>query len=282
MKIALLLSGETRSFFEVPSLLDGLQQNGITVDVFAHLPATDTAIAAFISFWKQPPEGFQLRSLQIAEVQDLPEYDYKESPYAIQRAWYKSTVKAPSTLLQAFLRHTAAGEAVGAMLAEAELQDGERYDWVIKTRYDLKFLRPVEQLSSLPPPSPQQIYFPAHDNWGGYNDKLCFGHSEAVAIRSQLFSAIPHLHEAGCLIHTERMLMAHMDVNGIAPLRTRSISRVERYGEQDTIAWRTEYGDLVTPEFIPAEWGLDVPLSGDVWITLEGQKLSCFHKDVQP
>ena len=253
MKIALILSGEIRSFLEPPSMMDALRQDGYCIEVFAHLPDKDPGIQAFMEFWKQPPEGFKLRAVQVAAPQNISEAGIEESPLCTKHEWYK---KSGVTSLQAVLRHIAASAAAGAMLRQAELQDGERYDWVIKTRYDLKFLRQIERLADLP----AKIHFPAHDNCNGYNDKFSFGPSEAMEIHTQLFYAVPHLVDAGMLFHPESMLKAHLDLHGVEVARTTSISRVERYGIKNLVTWQREMKDCVEPRFMPrgAEKFLDL------------------------
>ena len=143
MRVALMLSGELRSFLEPPSMLDALRQEGHEVDVFAHLPATDPGVMGFINFWKTHPGGFRLRSLQVSDVRELPENNMETASFVVTRPWYRSNV----TPLQSILRHIAASASVGSMVRQAEVQDGDRYDWVVKTRYDLKFVRPPEQLA---------------------------------------------------------------------------------------------------------------------------------------
>ena len=247
MKIALMLSGETRSFFEPPSLLDGLRQEGYTVDVFAHLPVSDPGVGPFIEFWKKPPDGFCLRSLQLGAVRDIPETGIAEHPDCAKRPWYKTAVP-PITSLQAVLRHTAASAAVGSLVRQAELQDGGRYDWVIKTRYDLKFVRPMEQLADL---KADNIYCASHDNWDGYNDKFSFGSSEVMELHTRLFYAIPDLCRSGLLFHPEKLLGAHLKAHDVVPSRTRSISRVVRYGVRDEINWIPYRGDIADDAYLP-------------------------------
>ena len=264
MKIALLLSGQIRSFLDQPTMLNAIRQVGYTVDCFAQLLMNDPSIPAFREFWKQPPEGFKLRALQMSEDRELSEAGIEESPYCVKHSWHGISS------LQAVLRHIAGSASAGAMLRQAEVQDDCRYDWIIKTRYDIKFLRPMEQLATLA----SRVYFPAHDNCNGYNDKFSFGPSEEMEIHAQLFHAIPHLAEAGMLFHPESMLKAHMDLNGIVPGVTRAITRVNRYGIQNLVTWDRRMGDTLTPEYLPDGTSTMMDLSKTEAISWDGQDIN--------
>ena len=250
MRIALALSGEIRSFLASTSLLDSLRQrDGSVIDVFAHVPADDASTTEFIDFWKKDHPGFCLRTLQLSDVRNVPEYSYNVSPDLITRSWYKVSAT------QAVLRHIAATAAVGAIVRQAELQDDKRYDWVIKTRYDLRFVRPPEQLCELEP----ALYVPAHDNYYGCNDRFAVGTSELMERYMQLSSAVPYLCESGVLFHPERLLKAHLDTSGIVVNRTTAICWALRHGHGGRITWAPACGDILERRYLPDGDGVYVP-----------------------
>ena len=276
MRIALALSGETRSFFEEPSLLDALRQKGCVVDVFAHLPATDPGIDSFHEFWKSEHKGFQLRSVQVSDVRHLSQEGIVQKADCVQRPWYRD---AGITSCQAYLRQFAANAAVGSLVRQAESQDRTLYDWVIRARYDLKFFRPMEQLVGLE----RALYVPSHDSSGGYNDKFAFGPSEAMKEYFNLYDALPELCRTGVLFHPETSLKAHLDACGIPARRTTSISRVVRYGVHDVTQWVPDNADVMEPQYLPETDGAQSRiLPGDKVVLDEMDRVIVFTPGVRP
>lgn len=68
------------------------------------------------------------------------------------------------------------------MINQIEQQRGV-YDWIIWSRPDLFYYTHIEDLIKLPCDA---LYFPAHDNWSGFNDRFCFGPSDLMKARMQV------------------------------------------------------------------------------------------------
>ena len=235
MKVALVLSGQLRSFLEPPSLLDGIRQEGIVIDVFAHIPTEEASL--LLEFWKTDRPGFKLRAMQAHDVRTLPEPPYKgDGPLCANRPWYTVSMR------QSVIRHIAASYAAGRLVRSAEKQDRSRYDWIIKGRYDLKFDRPMEQLATLN----RGLYVPAHDNWSGCNDKFAFGTSKKMERYMRLYERLHDQAISGMLFHPESALGNHLKSTGLweSVNRTRAIVHVFRYGEHDSVNWHQNHGDF--------------------------------------
>ena len=241
MRVALALSGQLRSFFESPCVLDGIRQKGLTIDCFCVLPRDDQGVADFIEFWKEPPDGFCLKSMQLLdESEPLLECGYRGG------SGYKGVHQQYSERYTlGVLRQHFAKSVVGASLRQYEKMTTV-YDWVIWSRYDLKFFRPIENLSTL---ARDFVYIPAHDNFGGYCDRLALGSSPKMAQYMQSFTSSRHM--SNYVLNAEEFLKEHLEYCGIVPKRTRAIARVSRNGEECTVQWNAGSSDVMDPLYLP-------------------------------
>ena len=234
MNVALVLTGQIRSFLEQPSVLDGLRQDGCEIDVFAVYPIGDSGEASFQEFWRADRPGFKLRASLAIQDRQLPEYGYKESKLCYTQPWMKASV------VQSVLRQMAMVQVGLSLARQCELLDSSRYDWIIKSRFDLKFDRPIEQLIGLP----RELHVPAHNNWSGYNDRLAFGPSEIME-RYCYYYSIRLMMATGMEFYPESMLKTYLTGIGIIPQRTRALSYIIRHGVRQGPDWLPEHGDLL-------------------------------------
>lgn len=223
MRVALLLNGLTRSFFDDPCMLPALRQDDITIDVFAHLPMNDPGISRFVDFWRTPRGGFRFRSLTIEKVIPLHDADlvHLADPSMATREWYDAS---PTQILLRLFRVLA---VLRDAMKDAERADGERYDWIIRSRYDLKFIVPIEQVKTLMP----AMHVAGHDSWGGYNDRLHFGPRDLMVTSLGIHDKIrPYVLSGGVPLHSETLFRHHLDISG-SVARTRAVFSTVRHGQ---------------------------------------------------
>ena len=95
------------------------------------------------------------------------------------------------------------------------MENGFKYDIVIKARFDIKILEPINLIQR-----ENTIHIPiGWDHRGGYNDIFAYGDSKSIDYYCSLFHhMIPYL-ESGAWLHPESLLKTHLDKSNIELMR---------------------------------------------------------------
>ncbi len=230
MRVALLLSGQVRSFADNwPSfqrhILDKLPTS--YVDVFCHAP--------------DEPESrilldYDFRQVLIEKMPVIPDQQYRAVADMPGKAWYP-----PSFVAQAHLRRLWALVQVGAMLAHAEVLQGWQYDWVIRSRYDIEFTSDIEDLSQL---DPQAIYVPKFASWGGLNDRFAFGCSNAMHLYCNAWHTKDEALKEQGRMHSESHCKWHLEDRPYPIARTSILFDTVRHGHREPPKFDPYWGDI--------------------------------------
>ena len=230
MRIALLLSGQLRSF---PETWPTFQRHVIDklptayVDVFAHAPSEPESRSLF---------DYGFRQILIEEPPLIPDQQYRRIAQMPGKPWYPVSFVA-----QAHLRRLWALASVGRMLDTAEQLQGWVYDWVIRSRYDLAFTSDIENLSEL---DPNAIYLPRFSNWWGYNDRFAFGSSALIKRYCESWMTKDAAIAEQGRMHSESHLKWHLDQLGCPIRRTSILFDTVRHGESDPPKFDRSLGDI--------------------------------------
>lgn len=226
MKVAVLLSGQVRTFEEFFPTLEQFIFRDYNPDVFCYAP--------------QEPESLRLSRYQFCFVgiDDVPwisDRQYQGKATMPTKSWYGAEFVA-----QAHLRRLWGLYQVCQFKKMREQMLGVKYDWVIRARYDLEYLSFIESLEEL---NSDRIYIPRHDNWGGYCDRFAFGSSELMDIYCDSWlTAEENFKEVGYM-HSEPHLKWHLDRAGVEVRRTQVNFNTVRHGECWKPCYHTHLGD---------------------------------------
>jgi hypothetical protein len=106
-------------------------------------------------------------------------------------------------------------DKVNKLKSEYELANGFKYDFVIRTRFDLEYLQPL-QLRNF-----YDITIPiGWDHRGGYNDTFAYGSSESMDYYASLINHLQTYLNEGALLHPESLLRYHLDRGPYGVLRS--------------------------------------------------------------
>ncbi len=231
MRVALLLSGQVRSFADNwPSfqrhILDKLPTS--YVDVFCHAP--------------DEPESrilldYDFRQVLIEKMPLIPDQQYRRVADMPGKPWYP-----PAFVAQAHLRRLCALRAVGRMMASTEMVQGWKYDWAIRARYDIEFTSDLEDISTF---DPAFIYVPKFASWGGINDRFAVGTSEAIWHYCDAWSTKDDaLREQGRM-HSESHCHWHLKNTGHWGIaRTSILFDTVRHGHREPPKFDPYWGDV--------------------------------------
>lgn len=156
MRVAIALSGEMRGKDGCLCLLqDRVVQPflsvGATVDLFCHTRKDD---------WWTPASKLRFRCLWVEENHKRDDADIVNLANPRSLGDRKGDDRR-AFLYQSYLQQYWSLEAVGAMVARAQLQDGVRYDWVVRSRPDVYMEQPLD-ITSL---DRGRINMPWNDWW---------------------------------------------------------------------------------------------------------------------
>ncbi len=231
MKIAVCFSGQVRTFQEnapgLRAMFAAAADGEANVHYFGALHAED---AAWAGLWPW-------QAVIVERMERVPRFHHpalghprnKEHPeFCLWQQW------------QGVM-------SVGQLLGLHEWLRGERYDWVVRCRFDLAVRAPMERLATL---APAAAYFPRCDNWYGLNDRFAFG----PPVLMEHYWTFPR--EVGRYliepitpkIAGEGFLAQHLRARGVPIARTAAVLVTNRGG-----------GVLDKPVYHPAHG--DVPLS---------------------
>ncbi len=242
MNVALCFSGQVRAFQQaLPSLrkhiLRPLQEHDLYF--FGHFPVGPGSVAAFSlplhDFIHEPAEP----DLGHLLPQDPVVHDVES------RAW---TATDP---LLGYLRQLRSIHQADQLRRAWSARHGISFDWVLRLRFDNLYVTPIEPLEQL---SQDVLYLPAHDNWGGLNDRFAIASPELMAIYANRFEAIAAYLREGLLIHPETLLAEHLSRHHVATGRTRVVHHLYRHGHLWKACFKPEEGD--DPSFAPPQPGM--------------------------
>ena len=195
MRVALLLSGQFRNGKElIYNLYDSIIKQ-YQPDIFiSYNYDTDTEVN----------EG------TLNELYYPKEIQFNKYPNLF--AYSKNT--APETNRQSLVRMLYGIDRANVLKSDYEVANGFKYDFVIRTRFDLEYLQPLELKNF------NDITIPiGWDHRGGYNDTFAYGSSEAMDYYSSLFNNLETYLNEGALLHPESILKYHLDKGPYGILR---------------------------------------------------------------
>lgn len=236
MKVALCLSGQIRDFALTQKslhkfILSSLQPH--EVSVFAHYPLEPLARLSF--------SALPFTRIMVEDESHVPLPAFMPVNHEIEdRPWHNKNS------LRAYYLQPRGIYLADTLRKDFEKEQGIAFDWVFRLRYDnLYFGSCVENLADCDKGS---VYIPAHDNWGGYNDRFAFGGSSVMDIYSTRFLHLAQYLLAGdSTMHPERMLKSYLDSRSVPIRRTRVSHHLLRYRRLCRAAYRPNYGDVNPP-----------------------------------
>jgi len=123
-------------------------------------------------------------------------------------------------------------DKVNELKSNYEVANGFKYDFVIRTRFDLEYSQPLELKNF------NDITIPiGWDHRGGYNDTFAYGSSEAMDYYASLINNLQTYLNEGALLHPELLLKYHLDKGQYGILRS-SIPIKLRGIELDKLEYR--------------------------------------------
>jgi hypothetical protein len=128
------------------------------------------------------------------------------------------------------------------------LARGFSFDLVFRLRFDNLYVFPLESLSNIIASS---VYLPAHDSWGGFNDRFAFGSSDIMDIYSNRYQFLADYLKEGLFVHPETLLATHLARSRVAVRSTQVVHHLYRHGTLNKACFKTEYGD--NPVFVPPQ-----------------------------
>lgn len=227
MKIALMLSGQVRTFLQNWPTFERHVIRDYDVDVFCYAP-NELSSRVLLDY------GF--RSVLIDDPPWIDDADYQAVADMPPKAWYGHEFVA-----QAHLRRLWGLYQVSQQRRMIEQLQGWQYDLCVRTRYDLYFTSDLEPFEEF---DPAAIAIPKHDNWEGYNDRFAVGGPEVIDAYCRNFFTVDACIEANGKLHSEPNLKHHLDSLGIPIARTNVLFNTVRHGEIWRPNFHTHLGDI--------------------------------------
>jgi hypothetical protein len=228
MMIAVCLSGQVRTFVENASCLRAMFASAAggedNVHYFGALHADD---AAWTTLWPW-------QAVTLEQMESVPRYHHPALGHPVNKHFPERCLWQQWQGLMSAAR----------LVKYHERLRGLSYDWIVRCRFDLAVLTPMEKLQELPATA---IYFPKCDNWYGYNDRFCFGPSHLMHEYFRFpWSAARHLIESSQpRVAGEVLSYDHLVAAGIPVLRTRAILVTNRgNGVFDKPVCHAAHGDF--------------------------------------
>lgn len=118
---------------------------------------------------------------------------------------------------------------------------------MLRLRFDNLYIVPIEPLEGLSPP---RLYVPAHDSWGGLNDRFAIAEPGIMQIYANRFQFMSQYIGEGMLIHPESLLKEHFSRHSVKVRNTRVVHHLYRHGDLWKARFRREEGN--DPSFAPS------------------------------
>ncbi|MCP9927907.1 hypothetical protein [Cyanobium sp. CH-040] len=161
------------------------------------------------------------------------------------RAW---TTTDP---LLGYLRQLRSIHQVDQLQRTWAAQQGITFDWVLRLRFDNLYVVPIEPLEQL---RRDVLYVPAHDSWGGLNDRFAIASPDLMAIYANRFNVIAEYLREGLLIHPETLLAEHLARHHVSTGHTRVVHHLYRHGHLWKACFKPGEGD--DPSYAPPQPGM--------------------------
>lgn len=216
MKIALLLPGQFRNVAETYPYTKGRILDRYNPDVFISTWNFSDEIKSSLR-----PETIDLEnSLTLEEVKEIfnPKKFVSDSytDPSIQEKILRANLyleKTPDTGeingVSVFSMWYKIWHSLSLMLLY-EKESGTKYDYIIKSRFDLKFLNPLP----LPKGCSDILIPPGYDWRGGTNDLFAFGTRESMIYYCSLFDSLEkYISEDNVNFHPETLLNHHLTIS---------------------------------------------------------------------
>ena len=213
MRVALLLSGQFRNGKDLIHNLYKSIINQYQSDIFiSYNYDTDTDTNLDILNQLYNPKGIQFDKYPMLSVH--------------------SNNVATETNPNSLVRMLYGINKANRLKSDYEVANGFKYDFVIRTRFDLEYSQPLELKNF------NDITIPiGWDHRGGYNDTFAYGSSEAMDYYASLINNLQTYLNEGALLHPESLLKYHLDKGPYGILRS-SIPIKLRVMELDKLEYR--------------------------------------------
>lgn len=232
-KVAICLSGQLRMFETTKkSLLDHivnpLVSQGHEVKFFAHFPYEEN--------YHSKLDGILFNRVSPEIEPELDEKNYHTNHYIVHRRWNGGRP------VQTYLRQLRSIYMANIQKIDYETNNSITFNWVIRTRFDNMFLKPIEDLRGL---DNTKFYIPKHDNWSGYNDRFCFSNSENMDYYANRWHNIDPYFNEGRTLHPETFLKWWLDKANKGISRTNVEANLLRYNEVWPVQKMKENADIL-------------------------------------
>lgn len=239
MKIALCFSGQVRDF---SANLSSLKKH-----ILAYLEEDDV-----YSFFHAPAGGFDPSRLGLSfaamdvEAVEPDTFDFLGSnnvSHDVEARPWNKTDPLLGYVLQLRSIHLA-----NQLQNQYAAANGFSFDLVFRLRFDNLYIFPLEPLETI---DSSFLYLPAHDSWGGNNDRFAFGCPEIMDVYCNRFLHLADYLNEGLFIHPETLLASHLTRFRVPVRHTKVVHHLYRHGKLDKACFHPDQGDV--PSFTPPQ-----------------------------
>lgn len=197
MKVALLLSGRIRDGIKNYKFLEKNLLSKYDVDIFINYSYDEGDEESYSA--KQIEKKFKPKLIRYSPYHE----NFKEYFKNFENIPHSNDVR-PINLLKMLYSVKSANELKSIW----ESINGFKYDVVIKSRFDLKILEPINLKESI-----DTIFIPiGADHLDGYNDLFAFGDSISMDYYCNLYENILGYVKCGVEFHPEILLKHHLNI----------------------------------------------------------------------
>lgn len=125
---------------------------------------------------------------------------------------------------------------------ETELEEQFKYDFIIRARWDMRPLIPLDDLDNF---RDDTLYLPKSDNWRGYNDKFAIGSSNIMELYALRLRMLKDLVKTDKKLRSETFLKWCMDKYRIPVQRLNFAHAVDRKGFYEKPHYYEPIGDTI-------------------------------------
>ena len=242
MNIALCFSGQVRDFAVTvrsfrKHILRPLRSHNVFL--FCHAPAIG-----------RHPEQFGLHFSAVHWDENEPSsFDFLQdysSPHDVEaRPWNQSDP------LTGYVRQLRSIYLAHKLQQDYACTNHINFDLVFRLRFDNLYVQSLESLTNL---DCSAVYVPAHDSWGGINDRFAFGSPDLMEFYCNRFQFLQSYCKEEAFIHPETLLAHHLARYGVSVKHTRVVHHLYRHRTLNKAIFKTEQGD--DPSFSPSQPGM--------------------------
>ena len=197
MKVALLLSGKIRDGVKNYGFLQKNLLSKYDVDIFINYSYDEDDVEAYTA--KQIEKKFKPKLIRYSPY----EIEFENYVNEFVNVPFSNDVRPINFLKMAFGYKNA-----NDLKILWETLNGFKYDVVIKSRFDLKILEPINLKQSN-----ETIFIPiGWDHMDGYNDLFAYGDSESMDYYCSLYENMLGYVKSGIEFHPEILLKHHLQI----------------------------------------------------------------------